>query len=180
MWTVAPDREQSAVSHSLTLHRPLLVEEVMDKVYAVNGTPTDCVNVAVHGILPGRPDLVVSGINKGANLGDDVTYSGTVSAALEAAIMGIPSFAISMVAREDFLFQTAADYAATARGAGDKGRPEEGHALKRQRPEPHAGGDKRRAHHPAGKARIHRLRPCAHRPQGEEILLDRRRDGELD
>jgi 5'/3'-nucleotidase len=112
VWTVAPDREQSAVSHSLTLHRPLLVEEVMDKVYAVNGTPTDCVNVAVHGILPGRPDLVVSGINKGANLGDDVTYSGTVSAALEAAIMGIQSFAVSMVAREDFLFQTAADYAA--------------------------------------------------------------------
>ena len=116
VWVVAPDREQSAVSHSLTLHRPLLVEEVMDKVYSVNGTPTDCVNVAVHGILPERPGLVVSGINKGGNLGDDVTYSGTVSAALEAAIMGIPAIAFSMAAREDFLFQTGADYAARLAG----------------------------------------------------------------
>ncbi len=112
VWVVAPDREQSAVSHSLTLHRPLLVEEVMEKVYAVNGTPTDCVNLAVHGLLPGRPDLVVSGINKGGNLGDDVTYSGTVSAAFEAAIMGLPAFAVSMVARQDFLFETAATFAA--------------------------------------------------------------------
>ena len=116
VWVVAPDRERSAVSHSLTLHRPLLVEEVMDKVYSVNGTPTDCVNVAVHGILPERPGLVVSGINKGGNLGDDVTYSGTVSAALEAAIMGIPAIAFSMAAREDFLFQTGADYAARLAG----------------------------------------------------------------
>ena len=113
VWVVAPDREQSAVSHSLTLHRPLLVEELREKVYTVNGTPTDCVNVAVHGLLPGMPDLVVSGINKGGNLGDDVTYSGTVSAAFEAAIMGIPSFAVSMVAREGFLFQGAADFSAT-------------------------------------------------------------------
>jgi 5'-nucleotidase len=110
VWVVAPDKEQSAVSHSLTLHRPLLVEELMEKVYAVNGTPTDCVHLAVNGLLPGKPDIVVSGINKGGNLGDDVTYSGTVSAAFEAAIMGIPSFAVSMAAREDFLFQTAADF----------------------------------------------------------------------
>ncbi len=116
VWVVAPDRERSAVSHSLTLHRPLLVEEVMERVYSVNGTPTDCVNVAVHGILPERPGLVVSGINKGGNLGDDVTYSGTVSAALEAAIMGIPAIAVSMAAREDFLFQTGADYAARLAG----------------------------------------------------------------
>ena len=111
VWVVAPDKEQSAVSHSLTLHRPLLVEEIMEKVYAVNGTPTDCVHLAVNGLLPARPDLVVSGINKGGNLGDDVTYSGTVSAALEASIMGIPAFAVSMVAREDFVFGTAADFA---------------------------------------------------------------------
>jgi 5'/3'-nucleotidase len=78
----------------------------------VNGTPTDCVNLAVNRLLPGMPDLVVSGINKGGNLGDDVTYSGTVSAALEAAIMGLPAIAVSMVARQDFLFQTGADYAA--------------------------------------------------------------------
>jgi 5'-nucleotidase len=112
VWVVAPDKEQSAVAHSLTLHRPLLVEEVMEQVFAVNGTPTDCVNLAVNRLLPGMPDLVVSGINKGGNLGDDVTYSGTVSAALEAAIMGLPAIAVSMVARQDFLFQTAADYAA--------------------------------------------------------------------
>ena len=112
VWVVAPDREQSAVAHSLTLHRPLLVEEIREQVYAVNGTPTDCVNVAVNRLLPGLPDLVVSGINKGGNLGDDVTYSGTVSAALEATIMGLPAIAVSMVAREDFLFQTAADFAA--------------------------------------------------------------------
>jgi len=122
VYVVAPDREQSAVSHSLTLHRPLLVEEVMDKVFAVNGTPTDCVNVAVNGLLPKRPDIVVSGINKGGNLGDDVTYSGTVSAAMEAAIMGIPAIALSMVARQDFKFQAAADFAVTlARLVLDKG-----------------------------------------------------------
>lgn len=112
VWVVAPDKEQSAVAHSLTLHRPLLVEELMEQVFAVNGTPTDCVNLAVNRLLPGMPDLVVSGINKGGNLGDDVTYSGTVSAALEAAIMGLPAIAVSMVARQDFQFQTAADYAA--------------------------------------------------------------------
>jgi 5'-nucleotidase len=117
VWVVAPDKEQSAVAHSLTLHRPLLVEEVMEQVFAVNGTPTDCVNLAVNRLLPGMPDLVVSGINKGGNLGDDVTYSGTVSAALEAAIMGLPAIAVSMVAREDFQFQTAADYAAKLAGA---------------------------------------------------------------
>ncbi len=108
---VAPDKEQSAVSHSLTLHRPLLVEEVMENVYSCNGTPTDCVHLAVNGLLKRKPDLVVSGINKGGNLGDDVTYSGTVSAALEAAIMGIPAIAFSMVARQDFRFQSAAEFA---------------------------------------------------------------------
>src|SRR5512135_933721 len=112
VWVVAPDKEQSAVSHSLTLHRPLLVEEIMDQVYAVNGTPTDCISLAVNRLLPDWPDLVVSGINKGGNLGDDVTYSGTVSAAFEAALMGIPAFAVSMVAREDFKFGAAADFAA--------------------------------------------------------------------
>lgn len=111
VYVVAPDREQSAVAHSLTLHRPLLVEEIMDKVYSCNGTPTDCVHVAVNGLLPRRPDLVVSGINKGGNLGDDVTYSGTVSAALEAAIMGIPAVAFSMVARQDFKFHSATQVA---------------------------------------------------------------------
>ncbi|HMK42930.1 MAG TPA: 5'/3'-nucleotidase SurE, partial [Dissulfurispiraceae bacterium] len=81
---VAPDRERSAVSHALTLHRPLRAETIAENIFSVNGTPTDCVAIAIQKLLPRRPDLVASGINKGANLGDDVTYSGTVSAAIEA------------------------------------------------------------------------------------------------
>ncbi len=108
---VAPDRERSAVSHSLTLHRPLRVEEIAPGEYAVNGTPTDCVNLAVNGILPRRPALVVSGINKGANLGDDVTYSGTVSAAMEGTLLGIASIAVSAVGRAGFRFEQAALFA---------------------------------------------------------------------
>ena len=112
VYVVAPDREQSTVSHSLTLHRPLRVEEIAPRQYAVDGTPTDCVNLAVSGILPARPGLVLSGINKGANLGDDITYSGTVSAAMEGTLLGIPSLAISLVARELFDFTAAAAFAA--------------------------------------------------------------------
>ncbi len=93
---VAPEREQSASSHSLTLHRPLRIWKVRKGQYVVNGTPTDCVTLAVHQILDKRPDLVVSGINRGPNLGDDVHYSGTVSAAMEGAIMDIPSVAVSL------------------------------------------------------------------------------------
>jgi 5'-nucleotidase len=108
---VAPDRERSAVSHSLTLHRPLRVAEIAPRRYAVDGTPTDCVNLAVNGILARRPALVVSGINKGANLGDDVTYSGTVSAAMEGTLLGIPSLAVSLLGREGFRFDVAAGFA---------------------------------------------------------------------
>ncbi|TMA80367.1 MAG: 5'/3'-nucleotidase SurE, partial [Deltaproteobacteria bacterium] len=108
VYVVAPDREQSAVSHSLTLHRPLRVEQIAPRQYAVDGTPTDCVNLAVSGILPARPELVLSGINKGANLGDDITYSGTVSAAMEGTLLGIPSIALSLVARDEFAFDAAA------------------------------------------------------------------------
>jgi 5'-nucleotidase len=95
---VAPDRERSAVGHSLTLHSPLRAEEIRPGFYAVDGTPTDCVNLGIHGLLDSRPDLVVSGINKGGNLGDDITYSGTVSAAMEATLMGVPAFAVSLEA----------------------------------------------------------------------------------
>jgi 5'-nucleotidase len=109
---VAPDREQSAAGHSLTLHRPLRVEQVAERQWAVDGTPTDCVNLAVSGILPARPGLVVSGINKGPNLGDDLTYSGTVSAAMEGTLLGIPSIAVSLAARERFTFEAAAEFAA--------------------------------------------------------------------
>lgn len=109
---VAPDRERSAAGHSMTLHRPLLIEQVRENVYSVNGTPTDCVNIAVKGLLGEVPKLVVSGINKGPNLGDDVTYSGTVAGAIEARILGVPSFAVSLAARSDFRFADAAEVAA--------------------------------------------------------------------
>jgi 5'-nucleotidase len=111
VFVVAPDREQSAIAHSLTLHRPLRVERIRRNFYAVDGTPADCVHLAVNAILPERPQLIVSGINKGGNLGDDITYSGTVSAAFEGTLLGIHSFAVSLVARSQFKFRPAALFA---------------------------------------------------------------------
>jgi len=111
VYVVAPDRERSAASHSLTLHRPLRVHKVDAMSYAVDGTPTDCVTLAVNGILPARPDIVVSGINLGGNLGEDVSYSGTVSAAMEGTLLGIPSIAMSLAARDKFDFTAAAAFA---------------------------------------------------------------------
>jgi 5'-nucleotidase len=92
---VAPIQEASAIGHALTLRRPLRVETIAPHVFAVDGTPTDCINIAITQILKQKPDLIVSGINKGWNLGDDVTYSGTVAGALEGALLGIPSIAVS-------------------------------------------------------------------------------------
>jgi len=110
IWVVAPDRDQSAVSHSLTLQRPLRIEPLGPRRFTVDGTPTDCVNLAINGILPQRPRLMVSGINRGANLGDDITYSGTVSAAMEATLLGVPAIAVSLVGREPFDFTSAAAF----------------------------------------------------------------------
>jgi 5'-nucleotidase len=93
---VAPDREQSAVGHSLTLHRPLRITEIDPRTTSVEGTPTDCVLLAYYRILPRKPAIVLSGINLGPNLGDDITYSGTVSAALEAVLLGLPAIAVSI------------------------------------------------------------------------------------
>jgi 5'-nucleotidase len=93
---VAPHVEASAIGHALTLRRPLRVEQVAPHVYEVDGTPTDCVNIAIAKILDSPPDMVLSGINKGFNLGDDVTYSGTVAGAMEGALLGIPSIAVSV------------------------------------------------------------------------------------
>jgi len=93
---VAPDRERSAVSHALTLHSPLRAWQHRPGWFAVDGTPTDCVNLGVHGLFEQRPELVVSGINRGGNMGDDITYSGTVSAAMEATLMGVPALAVSL------------------------------------------------------------------------------------
>lgn len=108
---VAPDRERSTVSHSLTLHKPLRVKQKSDTVYAVDGTPTDAVFLGVSALLKNKPDYIFSGINRGGNLGDDVHYSGTVSAAVEGGIMGIPSVAISQLGLEEFDFSMAAKFA---------------------------------------------------------------------
>ncbi|MBM4184919.1 MAG: 5'/3'-nucleotidase SurE [Gemmatimonadetes bacterium] len=93
--TVAPDREQSATSHSLTLHHPLRARRTTDGAWIVDGTPTDCVLLAVNALLPERPDVCLSGINHGPNMGEDVLYSGTVAAAMEATVIGIPALALS-------------------------------------------------------------------------------------
>ena len=105
---VAPDRNQSGVSNSLTLDSPLRVEQVGANVYCVNGTPTDSVHVAITGLLDREPDMVVSGINHGANLGDDVLYSGTVAAAMEGRFLGLPAIAVSLVLDGSERFDTAA------------------------------------------------------------------------
>ncbi len=105
---VAPDRNRSGASNSLTLDVPLRLERVGERSYYVNGTPTDCVHVALTGLLDEDPDMVVSGINYGANLGDDVIYSGTVAAAMEGRFLGLPAIAVSLVATAKPAFATAA------------------------------------------------------------------------
>ncbi|MBI5408678.1 MAG: 5'/3'-nucleotidase SurE [Nitrospirae bacterium] len=119
VYVIAPETEQSAVAHALTLHRPLKFDRAGNNTYFINGTPTDCIIVGVSKILPCKPDIIISGINNGANLGDDITYSGTVAAAIEGTLLGIPSIAVSLV-RENgdgdlrsraSRFKTAADFA---------------------------------------------------------------------
>jgi 5'-nucleotidase len=124
VYVVAPDGERNATSHSLTLRGPIYVEPRGERRFAVQGTPTDCVNLALHRLLPRRPDLVVSGINHGGNLCEDVTYSGTVAAALEARLLGVPSLAVSLVSRDEFFFPPAARVACRlARWVLAKGLP---------------------------------------------------------
>ncbi len=115
---VAPHIEASAIGHALTLRRPLRMERLRDRVYEVDGTPTDCVNIAITQIYKALPDLVVSGINKGYNLGDDVTYSGTVAGAMEGALLGVPSIAVSLErSAEQYDFRPAAEAASAIAGA---------------------------------------------------------------
>lgn len=110
---VAPDRNQSGASSSLTLHAPLRANQTETRVIAVNGTPSDCVHLALAGLLDEDPDIVVSGINHGANLGDDVIYSGTVAAAIEGRYLGYPAIAVSLAGgREPRHFETAAEVCA--------------------------------------------------------------------
>jgi len=126
---VAPDRERSGSGHSITFYKPLRVSEVQfpdspTKGLAVNGTPSDCVKLAVEAIMPDKPDVVISGINNGPNLGTDVLYSGTVSAAIEGALLGIPSLAASLATFEQFDYTWAAGFVCyLARKMLDKGLP---------------------------------------------------------
>ena len=105
---VAPDRNRSAASNSLTVHSPLRISKIADNRYTVDGTPSDCVHLALTGLLDDEPDLVVSGINHGANLGDDVIYSGTVAAAMEGRFLGLPTIAVSLAGDRLTHFDTAA------------------------------------------------------------------------
>ncbi|HVC54752.1 MAG TPA: 5'/3'-nucleotidase SurE [Stellaceae bacterium] len=117
VWVVAPEQEQSGASHSLTTRRPLRLREVAPRRYAVDGTPTDCVLLAVKGLLRDRlPDLILSGINAGSNVGEDLTYSGTVAAAMEATLLGIPAIALSQEYRDAAAlpWDTAAEFAPPA------------------------------------------------------------------
>ncbi|MEW6443319.1 MAG: 5'/3'-nucleotidase SurE [bacterium] len=111
IWVVAPDRERNANSHTITLNAPVTVLPEGERRFSTSGSPSDCVNIAIHRLLPRKPDLVVSGINKGANLAEDVTYSGTVGAATEATLLRIPSMAVSVAASGGFLFLPAAQAA---------------------------------------------------------------------
>ncbi len=112
VWVVAPDREQSGQGHALSLHHPLRFEQRGPRSFAVQGTPTDCIYLGVNQIMKDKPRIVVSGINQGVNLGDDITYSGTVSAAFEGTLMSVPSFAVSQqVTGEGASFAAAGRFA---------------------------------------------------------------------
>ncbi len=127
VYTVAPAAEMSGASHSLTLSRPLRIRQIDERHWTVDGTPTDCVTLALNQIFKDepRPDICVSGINYGANLGDDASYSGTVAGALEATILGVSGIAFSLVARENFEFTEAAQFAVhVVRRALEVGLPE--------------------------------------------------------
>jgi 5'/3'-nucleotidase len=122
---IAPDRDNSAVSHSLTMNRPLRVRRLSNTGYTLDGTPTDCVAVGLGKILKKKPDLLISGINSGPNLGDDITYSGTVSAAVEGTMYSIPSMAVSLACEPPYDFTHAAKVAARlAMMILDRGLPE--------------------------------------------------------
>lgn len=130
VWMVAPDRERSAASHAISLHKPLRIRELSERRYAVDGTPSDCVYLALHHIMDGPPDIVLSGVNHGANLGTDVIYSGTVSAAMEGAVLGYRAVAVSLCLPESEespaapRFDTAARVACeVARSALDRPMP---------------------------------------------------------
>jgi 5'-nucleotidase len=105
--TIAPDRDNSAISHALTMNRPLFLEQLGEDRYSLNGTPTDCVAVGLNKVVDGLPDLLVSGINSGPNIGDDISYSGTVSAAIEGTMYAVPSLAVSLAGNKPLSYEVA-------------------------------------------------------------------------
>jgi 5'-nucleotidase len=112
VWVVAPEVEQSAASHAISLHRPLRIRKLRERWYSVDGTPTDCAYLAIHHLMKDElPRIAVAGINHGPNLADDVIYSGTVAAAMEASLLGVPAIAFSLVTRKHFDFAPAARFA---------------------------------------------------------------------
>jgi 5'-nucleotidase len=124
VWVVAPETEQSAASHAISIHRPLRIRQIRPRWFAVDGTPTDCSYVAVNHLMKERrPALMVSGINHGSNLADDVTYSGTVAAAIEASLLGVPAIAFSLALRQDFDFGPAARFARSLAQAALRSSP---------------------------------------------------------
>ena len=129
---IAPDREMSATSQSISLHTPLRIHRIDDRHYGIGGTPADSVILALYQILPQRPDLVVSGINPGGNMGENVVYSGTVGGAMEAAVHGVPSFAISLASRKNLDFSVRRSFRGATRHQ-DLGRgPGAGSVLERE------------------------------------------------
>lgn len=166
VYVVAPDRERSAIGHALTLHRPLRVEKLGARRYAVNGTPSDCVNLGILGILPARPDLVAAGVNAGSNLGDDVTYSGTVSAAMEGSLLGVRSLAVSLAEPGD-----SADYGPAARAAAELAR-----LLLRERL---PGVMLLNVNVPRGRPRGIRITRLGRRVYGEKVVEERDPRGRL-
>jgi 5'-nucleotidase len=108
VWVVAPEAERTCISHAVTLHKPLRIRDLGERVFSTNGTPADAVLLALRVVMPRKPDLLISGINKGPNMGQDVSYSGTVAAAKEGAFTGITSLAVSLNGRDNFLFGHAA------------------------------------------------------------------------
>ncbi len=176
VWVVAPEQEQSGASHSLTTRHPLRIREIAPRRYAVDGTPTDCVLIAVKRLLRDRPpDLVLSGINAGSNVGEDLTYSGTVAAAMEATLLGIPAMALSQEYRDrnDVPWQT-----------GDAFAPEiirrllrlllaRQHPLQHQLSRRPAGRGRRVRGHQPGPAGDRRQPDRARRSARPAVLLDR-------
>ncbi len=170
---VAPERDNSAVSHALTMSRPLRIRQRGSDIFTLDGTPTDCVVIGLGKLLDTRPDLLVSGINPGPNLGDDISYSGTVSAAIEGTMYGIPSIAFSVAGEPPYEYSMAMRIAVVLADRVLADRLPENTLLNVNIPE--GKGLPRSGHHPAGTATLGKQHPGDLRSLGKTALLDRRR-----